>query len=97
MGKIRIKTLGDEEKEKKQKKRDEARREGKKIAKKQEVETDLPTVTDKPVVEKTAKNPIEPVGETAPSEKPVKAKLQKKISRSRSRRYLKVRGFVDKN
>ncbi|MBI3385324.1 hypothetical protein HY030_03985 [Candidatus Gottesmanbacteria bacterium] len=96
MGKIRIKTLGDEEKEKKQKKRDEARREGKKIAKQQDVPSDKVEKKDEPVALAEKKEVVEVKSPSLEVEKPVKTASIKKASRSRSRRYQKVRSFVDK-
>lgn len=96
MGKIRIKTLGDEEKEKKQKKRDDNRREGKKIAKAQEVPDNKPEKNDEPAPEIAEEAPVELKEETEKPKKPVKSISAKKASRSRSRIYQKVRSFVDK-
>src|SRR3990167_5078331 len=89
MGKIRIKTLGDEEKEKKQRVKDEARREGKKAIKDGKTkpeETPVPTPEIKQE-EKTAE---------------VKKQVKKdKVSPSlphhkHGKKYLQVRSFVDK-
>lgn len=81
MGKIRIKTLGDEDKEKKQKAKDEARREGKK-AREVSVET-----AEKP--ETAAEIP------TKTTERKTKATPSIK-QHQHSRRYLQNRTFIDK-
>lgn len=85
MGKIRIKTLGDKEKEQKQKQKDEARREGKKIAKQKikEETVEIKPVPDAPVVEETTVSK-----KTAKSAKP-KGKI-------RSKRYQKAKSYIDK-
>lgn len=90
MGKIRVKTLGDKDKEKKQKERDEARREGKKTAKLKgkgggriaEMEgTELPKQAEEIEAAKTT----------------TEEKKEKFVSKHiRSKSYLKARGFIDK-
>jgi large subunit ribosomal protein L1 len=81
MGKIRIKTLGDEEREKKQKAKDEARREAKKIAKQKSEEIKVVAV--------------EVENEKQKEEKKEK-KIVKQQAKRRSKSYQKARSFIDK-
>lgn len=91
MGKIRIKTLGDKDKELKQKKRDEARREGKKIAKLKEKtdvkEAEVPAVEEK--IEENIPSAAQDVKETVKKDKPQKERV-------RSKRYQKAKSYLDK-
>ncbi len=80
MGKIRIKALGDEEKEKKQKAKDEARREAKKESQKALKITES---TEETVVEE--KTPLRPTKSGSAGK-----------TRERSKHYQKVRAFIDK-
>ncbi len=99
MGKIRIKTLGDEEKEKKQKKQDVARREGKKLTKLKgkgggrivEMEgVETLSEDEKPGNTETQNISVSPKI-SAPQRSRKTIRKQK-----RSGRYLKARSFVDK-
>lgn len=86
MGKIRIKALGDEDKEKKQQERDEARRSGKKIAK-------LKGKGGGRIVEMEG----EPILEVVTDEKVASTVKNKRIKpKVRSRQYIKVRALIDK-
>lgn len=107
MGKIRIKSLGDEEKEKKQKAGDEARREGKKAIKSRASEGSG-RQTDQ-IGEKTKSGEIPvPEAKVKPEEKTteVKSEAKQQVKKSRTdiflprhkhgKKYLQVRSFVDK-
>lgn len=95
MGKIRIKTLGDEEKEKKQQEKDEARRSGKKIAKlKGKGGGRIPEMEGVEI-------PEEETSPTSPLPSPTRRgdtrgevpEVKKKI---RSQRYTKARSLIDR-
>lgn len=91
MGKIRIKQLGDQEREQKQKAADQARREGKKLAK-------LKGKGGGRIVEMEGvpEEVLEKQEETAPVPKPELPKKKEAAKKERSLRYQKVRSLVDK-
>ncbi len=92
MGKIRIKALGDEEKEKKQQEKDEARREGKKIAK-QKSKGGNSIVEIEGLPEEVLQKQEEL--EKAETEGK-KAKSKKASQKVRSAKYVKIRALIDK-
>lgn len=88
MGKIRIKALGDQELEEKQKERDEARREGKKLTKlKGKGGGRIVEMEEGPIIE----TPVEKA-----KEKEVEIKKKVRQAKVRSHRYQKMRSFIDK-
>lgn len=96
MGKIRVKTLGDESLEAEQKKEAKKRKEAKKIAKAPEIEGSGQTVAVEPSEEKLANIKVEKVEKVVKEEpkKEKKAKFAKKRARSKS--YQAVTEMVDK-
>ncbi|MCL5676061.1 MAG: hypothetical protein M1120_02945, partial [Patescibacteria group bacterium] len=96
MGKIRIKALGDEKKEKAQKQRDQARREGKKIAKLKD--KDGGRVVEMEGVEVPEQETLPLPSQTSPQPSPTrKGSTQGEVKkRERSQRYIKARSFIDK-
>ncbi len=91
MGKIRVKTLGDEETEKKQKQKTEKRKEAKSASRRSEEAAEEPQAEAPVAVESVAKT-------EEPKEKAKKAKFATKDKRpKRSRKYQELRKLVDKS
>lgn len=96
MGKIRVRTLGDEKKEKQEKKIAQQKAEAKKVVEAQKPQTEA--VEKKPEVEEAAVKPeveAKPVEETKKTAKKEKFATSKK--QTHSGKYLAVVSLVDKN